>query len=151
MRAFNEEFRAAGLPTFDDVRGTIQDIVQDVSSLQGEDALKSGLVLGVKKMIEESSEPSLRELKDSLVAIRGKLRRELSRSFENVKKQLPRKPGPGRGKMLNLEKESAACDSVAELIRKKVPYPVILKRVGQKFGVSDRTIQRAWQRREKEH
>src|SRR5438445_12658723 len=142
MEAVNEELRAIGLGTFDDVERMTQE-------MHPENIVRLTILSGIEGTMNKMSEPSPQELQSVLADIKGKLRYEiraaLSKATQEIKKQLPRKPGCGRGKALTPEQENQACDKVAELIRRKVPYKSALMRVGQVFGVSSRTIQRAWQ------
>jgi hypothetical protein len=149
IEALDEEFRAAGLPSFGEMIRTLSRA--SGSAPLGRKKLELGIVMGMKTAIDQMPEPSAKQLEKYLQATRGKLRyqirQEITKSFERIKKSLPRRPGTGRRKALDPQLENQACDQVAALIRQKVPYPIVLKRVGERFGVSGRTIQRAWQKR----
>ena len=147
MDAVNEELRAIGLGTFDDVERMTKE-------MNPKNTIRLVILSAIQRQLNNMPEPAPEELQGVLAAINGKLRYEirarLSTATQEIKKQLPRRPGGGRGKALTAQQENQARDKVASFIRRKVPYKIALTRVGQQFGVSARTIQRAWQKREED-
>jgi hypothetical protein len=144
IAAYDEELRAAGLGTFDGFRQLLTEVSEP-------NTLNTALLAGIESVLSEMSEPSPKELQRILSALKGKLRYEIRPTMVKVAKEmkdkLPRKPGGGRGAALTPEERSKACDEVAGLMRKGASYKIALVRVGSRFGVSPRTIQRAWQKR----
>src|SRR6266849_4699930 len=141
ITVYNEELRAAGVGTFDDVQRVIAE-TSTASTING------ALLAKIEEMLNRMSEPTPQELEKIMSELKGKLRYAIRplmvQATLEFKKRLLRKPSSGRGASLNAEQKREACDQVAALIRKKVPYPQALMRVGQVFGVSARTIKRAW-------
>jgi hypothetical protein len=145
MEVMNEELRAAGQPTLD-----------DLERLQTELGPKAGIHIGILTgfidVLNRMSEPNPQELENMVTEMRAHLRYAirpaLTKAIEQIKKQSLRMPGGGRHSALTREQQSQACDEMATLIRKKGPYKIALIRIGLRFGVSSRTVQRTWQRRE---
>jgi hypothetical protein len=145
IAVYNEELRAAGLGTFDDLHRLI-------AETSTRNTINAALLGKLEDILNRMSEPTPQELKTIVSELKGKLRYEIRpimvQATLEIKKRVPRKRGGGRRKALAPQEESQACDEVSKLTRQKVPYKIALVRVGLRFGVSARTIQRAWQRRE---
>src|ERR1700747_2392313 len=138
---YNEELRAAGLCTFDDLKQLVAK--DDVHS-----TINLGLLGKLENILDRMEEPTPKELEQIISETSGKLRYAIRPTMVQVIKEVKaRLLKKKKGDSLTPQQKSAACDEVAALIRKKVPYPIALKRVGSKFGKSARTIQRAWQNR----
>jgi hypothetical protein len=109
------------------------------------------ILSGFQSALNKMSEPSPQEFESAVADIKRNLlyqvRAALSQAPQEIKKTLPRKPGGGRKRSLNPRRKREARNKVSALLRKGVAYKVALVRVGQKLGVSARTIQRAWQTR----
>jgi hypothetical protein len=64
-------------------------------------------------------------------------------------KELPHAPG-GRPTVSTPELCNQICEEIGALIIKRVPLSTIYKRLGQRHGLSARTVQRIWNRRKEE-
>jgi hypothetical protein len=143
MSVYNDELRAAGLGTFEDVDRLVKG---------SRNTINIALLASIENILNRMSEPTAQELETIISELRGKLRYEIRPMMDKlareIKTRLPRRRSGGRGPALTSKQKSEACDAVADLMRKKVPYKTALVRVGVRFVVSARTIQRAWQKRD---
>lgn len=62
-------------------------------------------------------------------------------------KDLPRRPGTGRHRLLTLGERRKACDLVAKYIRAGDSFRTAYEKVASELNCSPRTAQRAWQER----
>jgi hypothetical protein len=114
-------------------------------------------VLVIRDYIEKMPEPSPEEF-NALVEqfgnfpflLRGAMG-TMDHKIKSVKRDLPRKAGGGRRSSLTLDQKKDACLRVGLLMGKGVAFPDALVRVGRRFGVGPKTIQRAWQKRAQLH
>src|SRR5438094_1995684 len=92
-------------------------------------------------------DPSPQEMETVLTLIRTVP--YLLRSYlQDAAKSLPPSPG-GRPQELNSEQRKEACLQIGQLYGLGVEVRAAQKRMAQRYGVSPRTIQRAWQERSK--
>jgi len=72
----------------------------------------------------------------------------LRRSFQDATQSLPPSPG-GRPRELSPEQRKEICFQIGQLYGQGVEVRDAQKRIARRYGVSLRTIQRAWQERGK--
>lgn len=153
IAAFDEELRTRGVSSFEEAADVIEDAGAYVA--QG---FNAGILVQVKRMLDQAEEPPPDKLDQLIGEIRKKfiyeLRPAAMQAFKEFKKKLPYRRGGGRPEALPTAKDkSAVCDSVSALLRKGVPLKQAFVRVAHEFTtrlrheVGARSVQRAWQGR----
>jgi hypothetical protein len=98
-----------------------------------------------KRVLMESPEVPPDQLENVLSFLQN-LPYMIREVIPEVAKAIPHDPG-GRPISLTEPKKRQACAEIASLYGRGVRVGVAIKRVAQRFGVSERTVRRAWQER----
>jgi hypothetical protein len=161
LSAFAEEFRCAGLPTLEEAHAQMLAIVNEPKNHGIEEFVSSGLNISnawtpvaiILRHLDQLEEPTPEDLTVILKRIEGfryEMRPILREATDKLLKTLLRRFG-GRHLAIEAEHHALICEQVADLYKKRVRLRVAYKRVGARYNVSGKTIQRIWQKREREH
>ena len=94
---------------------------------------------------EEKWRQSLERLKSELPYM---LRSGFQSGIKDVIKDLPKKPGSGRHRLLKTPSErNRACDLVSKYVREGESFRTAYEKVAAEMNCSPRTVQRAWGQR----
>jgi hypothetical protein len=141
LAAADKGFLLAGLTNFEAglvrVHQLLERILEGLSRTKSRDAAKSALMEG-----PEISPEKLEELLSFLENIPYRIREMVP----EVAKNIPHEPG-GRPRSLTEAKKRQVCTEIGSLYGRGVRVGIAVKRVAQKFGVSERTVRRAWRER----
>lgn len=154
IAVIDEELRTKGV-SFEEAAEVVEDAGAYVA--QG---FNAGILVQVKRMLDQAQEPRPDELGQFIDDLRKRfiyeLRPAAMQAFKEFKKKLPYQRGGGRPEALpTANDKSSACDAVSAHVRKGVPLKQAFMRVAQEFTtrlrhhVSARSVQRAWQGRNK--
>ena len=160
LAAWDEEFKAAGLPTIAATKEQMEAVLKNPEQYNETDFVLSGLkgslswspLAWLQSQIDQWDEPTPEELEKHLSRIRGKLRYEIRGAFaqgaKKFTKTLTRPPG-GHPRSLTEEKAAAVCRDVAQLYKDGHLLRDAFKLVARKYKTSSRTIERTWRGRPK--
>jgi hypothetical protein len=160
LAAWAEELKAAGLPSMEEAREKMETLLKTPEQHELQEFVSSGLAVGnswtplaiIENQINQWQEPTAEELASILKGIKG-FRYEIRSIFGEAAKQLSKtllhRVG-GRPLVLKPDQYGDVCQEIADLLRKHVLLRDAFERVGKKYNVSARTIQRLWRNRPKQ-
>jgi hypothetical protein len=151
-----ERFKAAGIPIDDVALDLGLKMAQDVRFQKildrPEQIVVSCLMAGFfyettrrGELSDEQWDGLLQALKPMIYGLRPKVRERMNAMV----KALPRTPSTGRNEILDPEKKKEACELVSKHHLSGMKKSAAYERVAREMNCSVRTIQRAWQERDK--
>jgi hypothetical protein len=157
LAAWGDEFKGAGLPTVEEARVEMTTLLSKPEEHQIEEFISSGLAMGhswtplamIENQMEEWEEPSPEELEALLKRIKGlryELRPIIAEATKKLLSTLIHRLG-GRPLALKPEQHPEVCQEIANLLAKRVMLRDAFKRIGKRYDVSGRTIERVWRAR----
>ena len=158
LQALKEGFQTAGTPIAEATIDFATEIAttarfQRLLTRRPEQLAIVGVLAAILYQASKNEDPveewrrSLERLKRELPYM---LRSEFQSGMKDVVKDLPKKPGSGRHRVLKTPKErKEACDLVSKYNREGDSFRKAYARVAGELDCSARTVQRAWQQRRK--
>jgi hypothetical protein len=141
VAAADKGFELGGLTSFEAGVGRVRQLAEFLLKMASRTESRDS----AKRLLMEGPEISPEEL-EKLLSFLQEIAYRIREMLPEVAKTIPHDPG-GRPISLTEAKKRQACAEIASLYGRGVGVGVAIKRVAQKFGVSERTLRRAWQER----
>lgn len=144
MQALGEAIAKAGFP----LQGEkIIEAARNEHGLKLADIVRSQLMTRFDEQLENGTEPTPEELREVLESCK-KLPYQMRATFGDAIKRMPHAPGGAPPKLTDAEKEDV-CTRVGSYMGQGHSFREALQRVAKEKSVSTRTVQRAWQERQR--